>query len=136
MTDKVAPKSFPYADALSGTRHVFVRELELDAIVGVHEHEKSAPQKLIVTLDLTVRDTGPTVGDTLSDVVCYQRIVERTKEICLAGHVHLIETLAEHIAAAALEDIRVRAVRVRIEKPDAFKDCRSVGIEIERLPSA
>ncbi len=133
MSKQDAPRRFPIADALSGTRHVFVRELELMATVGVHEHEKRAPQRIVVSLDLTVRDGGALPSDRLDDVVCYERVVSRIKEICAAGHVNLIETLAERMAEAALEDPRVLGTRVRIEKPDAFADCRSVGIEIERL---
>ena len=49
-----------------------------------------------------------------------------------SGHVNLIETLAERIAANCLADPRVLSIRVRIEKPDALPSCRSVGIEIER----
>ena len=136
MTEHEAPRRFAIADALSGTRHVFVRELDIMATVGIHEHEKLAPQKIVVSLDLTVRDSGLVSSDRLDDVVCYERVVDRIKEICGAGHTNLIETLAERMAAAALEDRRVLGTRVRIEKPDAFADCRSVGIEIERLQPA
>jgi dihydroneopterin aldolase len=41
--------------------------------------------------------------------------------------------MAERIAAECLKDARVVSARVRIEKPDIFDDCRSVGIEIERF---
>jgi len=47
-----------------------------------------------------------------------------------------VETLAERIAAFALEDARVRAVRVRIEKLKIIPDAASVGVEIERLSGA
>jgi dihydroneopterin aldolase len=40
--------------------------------------------------------------------------------------------LAERIAALALEDSRVRAVTVRVEKLDIFDDAESAGVEIVR----
>jgi dihydroneopterin aldolase len=46
--------------------------------------------------------------------------------------VRLVETLAERIAEACLEDERVEHVRIRIEKLDVFADAASAGIEIER----
>jgi dihydroneopterin aldolase len=49
-----------------------------------------------------------------------------------AGHVNLVETLAERIAEACLHDLRVHAVRVRVEKLDVFPDAVSAGVEIER----
>ena len=50
-----------------------------------------------------------------------------------AGHVNLVETLAERIAAMCLEDRRVLSARVRIEKLDVFAEAESVGVEIERF---
>ena len=71
--------------------------------------------------------------DKLHEVVCYEDVVRKVQSICAADHVNLIETLAERIAASCLADERVHAVRVRVEKPHAFEECASVGIEIERL---
>jgi dihydroneopterin aldolase len=50
-----------------------------------------------------------------------------------AGHVELVEQLADRIARLCLEDPRVRSARVRVEKLDAIADCAAVGVEIERL---
>ena len=63
----------------------------------------------------------------------YEVVVRQVESIVAQGHVHLVETLAELIAAACLSDRRVAAVRVRIEKPDIIPNARSVGVEIERL---
>jgi len=49
------------------------------------------------------------------------------------GHVKLVETMAEEIAAAALRDRRVKRVRVRVEKLDIIEG--AVGVEIEREQS-
>jgi dihydroneopterin aldolase len=124
------------ANAINGTRHVFVRDLELMAVVGVLEHEKKQAQKIVISVDLTVREGGEGgegLDDRLENVVCYGQVVDNIKSIIARGHVNLIETLAEMIAASALEDKRVLAARVRIEKPDIIPECASVGIEIERL---
>ena len=39
----------PYADAATGVRHVFVRDYETDAEIGVWSHEKGATQKVVRT---------------------------------------------------------------------------------------
>jgi dihydroneopterin aldolase len=121
------------ADAIRGTRHVFVRDLLVEATIGVHDHEKHAPQPLVISVDLTVQEDPGNHQDQLGRVVCYESIVRLIQELCGNGHLNLIETLAEHIAEGCLEDSRVEAARVRVEKPDALSECRSVGIEIERL---
>ena len=124
------------ADALRAIRHVFVRDLEIDAVIGVYEHEKQASQKIVVNVDLTVSEAGQSHDDDLSGVVCYEEVVNRVKTIVSDGHVNLVETMAEKIAAQCLEDPRVLSARIRIEKPDAFPDARSVGVEIERTQPA
>jgi dihydroneopterin aldolase len=46
--------------------------------------------------------------------------------------VQLVETLAERLCEACLEDKRVVSARVRVEKLDVFPDATSVGVEVER----
>ncbi len=123
------------ANAAARTRHVFVRDLEVWATVGVHAHEKRAPQRLVMSVDLTVHEATSPLHDRLENVVCYEQVVRHIQKICRAGHVNLIETLAEKIAEKCLTDPRVLAVRIRIEKPDILAECASVGVEIERLQS-
>ena len=114
-------------------RHVFVRDLEIIALLGVHEHEKRKAQRIVVNIDLSVREEPTSLADDIKNVVSYEAVVRRVEAIVAQGHVHLVETLAERIAEACLADERVSAARVRIEKPDIIPNARSVGVEIERL---
>lgn len=121
------------ADARQALRHVFVRNLVLPANIGVHGHEKGRTQRVRVNLDLGVREGGGRSPDELSQVVCYEEITQSVRGIVARGHVNLVETLAEDIAAMCLEDPRVRCARVRVEKLDVLAEAESVGVEIERL---
>jgi dihydroneopterin aldolase len=114
-------------------RKVFVRELELMAHVGVFEIEHRYEQRLVVSVELDVVDTYDGTSDRLADVLDYGAVVTSIQRIVEAEHVNLLETLAERIATTWLDDTRVKAVRVRLEKPDILPGCRSVGIEIERM---
>lgn len=129
---KLFDTSPPLASAVRGIRHVFVRDLTLSTEIGVTPREKHKAQRIIVNVDLAVQDISVRDSDAYSDVVCYDNVTQRVRSLAAAGHVNLVETLAERIATACLEDPRVVSARVRIEKPDIFPDCRSVGIEIER----
>ncbi len=121
------------ADASRAVRHVFVRDLRLDAHIGIHRHEEGRSQPIQVNIDLTVLEGAEPVADRLSEVVDYEQVVNAIRAIVDEGHVKLVETLAERVAASALADRRVRAVRVRIEKLKIIPDAASVGVEIERL---
>ena len=121
------------ADATRSFRHVFVRDLEINATLGIYEHEKLSPQRVIINIDLSVKERGEPLEDDISNVVSYEKVVDLIKEIVATGHVHLVETLAEMIAARCLENDWITGVRVRVEKPDIIPEARSVGVEIERL---
>jgi dihydroneopterin aldolase len=120
------------ASAASGLRHVFVRDLDLMALIGIYEHEKRDPQRIIVNIDLSVKEGEGPKDDDISHVVSYEVVVKKVEAIIAEGHTNLVETLCEKIAAACLRDKRVVAARVRVEKPDIIKNARSVGVEIER----
>lgn len=118
-------------DNAAGYR-IFLRDLELIASIGVHPHEKIKPQRIRVSVDLIVSLRPADAPDTLESAVSYEDVVNTIRGMVAEGHVHLIETLAERVAAACLAEPRVSWVKVRIEKPDIFPDAATVGIEIER----
>ena len=123
--------SLKIANAERAIRHVFVRDLLLDAHIGVYKHEKGGTQPVRVNIDLTVAEAVH--GDSLDNVVCYATVVERIRSIVAEGHLNLVEILAERIAGSCLEDERVRVARVRVEKLAAIPEAASVGVEIERV---
>ncbi len=119
-------------DAVRPVRHVFIRDLLLDAHIGVHRHEKGRRQRVRINIDLTVLENGPDSGDDLANVVCYEDIVEKVKTLIDAEHINLAETMAERIAARCLEDVRIVVARIRVEKLTVIAEAASVGVEIER----
>ena len=120
------------ASATAHVRHVFVRDLTMLALIGIHDAEKIKPQRIVVNIDLSVQELDSPMPDDISHVVSYEIIVKKCEAIVAEGHVNLVETLAEKFAEACLKDKRVAAARVRIEKPDIIPNAKSVGVEIER----
>jgi len=119
------------ADEKAKFRHVFIRDLELLAHIGIHGHEKTKHQPVRINVDLAVEDAQE-LEDRLDRVVDYEAITLRIRAIVARGHINLAETLAEAIAEAALEDARVKCVRIRVEKLHAVPGAESAGVEIER----
>ena len=121
------------AEAQPGLRRMFVRDLVMDAPIGVRAHELGRKQRIRLNLDLGVLDTEST--DRLESVVCYDDLIAAVRVVVDAEHVQLVETLAERIAEACFRDRRVMTARIRIEKLDVYPDAESVGVEIERRRS-
>ena len=126
--DTLSPQSGPAAPHY----RIFVRDLVLAGLIGVHSHEQNQPQRIQFNVDLLSEDGCITIDDNIANVVSYEDIVSGIKNLLARGHVGLVETLAEEIANMCLSDRRVRMVRVRVEKLDVFDEAASVGIEIER----
>ena len=116
---------------LRRARRVFVHDLILSASIGIHVHERTIPQKIRLNVDLALCDDSSSIEDSLEKTVCYEKILQKIRNIVASGHVNLIETLAEHIANVCLEDARVQRSFVKIEKLHTYHDVGSVGVEIE-----
>jgi dihydroneopterin aldolase len=124
--------TLPYADHAGSLRRVFVRDMVVETSIGVYDHEKHAPQRVRINLDLAVLEGEGVQNDDIATVLSYEDLVTGTREICRDGHVNLVETLGEKLADMCLADPRVRKVIVRVEKLDVFEDAAAVGVEIER----
>lgn len=134
MTNAKVVQPLQFADARNSLRHVFIRDLTLSASIGIYGHEKEHRQSIRINVDLAVREGDiSAVDDDISNVVCYEEVATRIRRLVDGGHVNLVETLAERIAALCLQDRRVRLARVRVEKMEVFPDVTSVGVEIERV---
>lgn len=132
MSERSKVQPLRIADAKRRIRHVFVRDLELNANIGVYHREKGQLQPVRINVDLTVEETDGDIEDRLENVVDYGAVVDGIKQILAGGHLNLVETLAEKVAAHCLADERVKVARVRIEKLKVIAEAHSVGVEIER----
>lgn len=128
-----AARSPEPAAPAAGLRRILVRDLVLNCEIGAFRHERGARQRVRINLDLGAREEPQPIADDLSNVVCYDEIVSAIRRLTEGGHVNLVETLAERIAAMCLADSRIRVARIRVEKLDVYPDAASVGIEIERF---
>jgi dihydroneopterin aldolase len=107
---------------------VFVTGLKVQAEIGVYRHEIGRVQPLVVDVELDVPSAG---SERLSDTLNYETILAAARAIAGQGHIELVETFAERLAAACLEDSRVTKARVRVEKPLALApDAVGAGVEI------
>jgi dihydroneopterin aldolase len=112
--------------------HVFVRDLVLPVAIGAYGHEHGHTQRVRFNVDVEVaRVAGP---DDMRGVFSYDVVMDAIKMILASGHVELVETMAERLAASILPHERVRAVTVQIEKLDVAPGAVGVRIRRERPP--
>ena len=112
---------------------VFVRGLRVDASIGVYPHEHESTQPIFIDVSLDLGNTPPPSDDRLPETIDYEAVANKAKALAKEGHVQLVETLAERLATWCLKDDRVRAVTVRIEKPNALAAADAAGVQITRV---
>ena len=115
---------------------IFLRGIELHAHHGLFEEEARLGQRFIVDIDWWL-DTAPAAAHANYDeTVGYEKVFAIVHEVSSGHRFHILEALAEAIAATVLERYgRVEKVRVEVHKPSApiagiFRDA---GVEITRL---
>jgi len=107
---------------------VFVRGLNVEAEIGVYAHEHGRRQPLLIDVEL---DIDAASCEHIADTVNYESVVAKARALAAEGHWKLIETFAERLARACLDDPRVIRARVRVEKPQALApDAAAAGVEI------
>ena len=117
------------------TTKIIIRDLRADMLIGVFEHEKKKKQPVVINIEARIRNNHDWGADDINKTVSYDPIVSGVRQLVARGHINLVETLAEHIAALCLEDSRVEDVTVRVEKTAVYDDAASVGVEITRTKS-
>lgn len=119
---------------LGHCRRVFLREILLDANIGIHAFEQTGAQRLVINVDAFVPLAVSTPRhDKIAEVVDYDFIRLTIRRRIEQGHINLQETLVDDIARAVLAHPGVVAVRVSSEKPDVYEDVDAVGVEVFRF---
>ena len=110
---------------------VFVHDFVLDCEIGVYTNERGVTQRVRFSVDVGLTPPPSAIEDNIDRTFDYDLIIKGIKGLIARGHISLVETLAEDVAALCLAHPRTAAVTVRIEKLD--KEPGSVGVEIYRV---
>ncbi len=114
---------------------VFIRQLRLQAWIGLYRHEKIAPQT--VEIDLEIALPGDAVFRTgkVADTIDYGVVVAQLRVLLAKERFGLVESLAERIADLILEDFKSPRVKVSVAKLGVLREAKQVGVTIERSRS-
>ncbi len=111
---------------------IFIEDLLARGIIGINDWEREKPQDILINIIITadLKRAGET--DDISHSVNYRTIAKKAQSIAETAERLTVEALAEDIANSCLEEPGVLNVRVKVEKPNAVRFARSVGVEVER----
>ena len=114
---------------------IHIEGLRVDALVGVHPHEREGRQPLLFDLELAFDNRVAAASDEVADALDYAAVCEAVREHVQGREDQLLETLLETLAGALLARFpAARRLRLRVHKPEAARalGCAGVGVSIER----
>ncbi|MGP8065737.1 MAG: dihydroneopterin aldolase [Acidimicrobiales bacterium] len=110
-----------------------VRGLTVLGTHGALATEQDRPQPFEIELLIETPFAPAAASDDLDRAVDYSKVVETVRELVVASHFQLLETLADAVASAVLADRRVDAVTVTVRKlRPPIADVETVGVRVVR----
>jgi dihydroneopterin aldolase len=112
---------------------IIIKDLEVDAHVGVTEAERAQPQRLLVTVELErdLAEAGRT--DSEAATTRYDVVVEMIRNVVSGQPRRLVEAVATEIADTILQHKFASAVTVEVKK-FSIPRSRYVSVQIHRAP--
>ena len=110
-----------------------VVDLEVQAHIGVTEEERAHPQRLLISIEISVESLARAArSDNVLATVNYFDVTQRIKNVIAERPRKLLETLAEVIASDLLKAYPMKRVTLEIKK-FVLPDAQYVSVKIDRL---
>ena len=107
-------------DDVASTRdRITLTGVRVRAHHGVFDFEREQGQEFVIDVSVAVDLSAAASGDDLGSTVHYGELAEAVVAAVGRDPVDLIETVAERVAAVALDHHAVEEVEVTVHKPEA-----------------
>ena len=111
---------------------IVIRDLRVEALIGIHRRERHAPQTVSIDLEIGVPGTAVFASDKVADTIDYEQVALGIRALASSGHFRLVETIADRIAALLIKDFGAPWVKVSVAKIGILPNAKFVGVTIER----
>lgn len=108
-----------------------IHDVVAEGRIGAFDWEQAKPQPIWIDLELEVDVPQAAARDDVHATIDYGRLVTAVKQQVQRKPYHLLETLAEELAAVVLKDFLTPEVMVRVKKR-ALPGIDYAAVEITR----
>ena len=120
----------PKKNKNSVRRSVFIKDFIIHEIIGIHEHEKIKKQKIKFNIVIDVNQKTIPRENELKSIIDYEKITNKLENLTKSKKYNFLESLIEDSFKEIFEDERINSVTIKVEKPEAIKNAKSVGVEV------
>jgi len=112
---------------------IHLKDIKLQAIIGTKPEERDRKQDIVLNIALTYDASQAIKTDDLHDALDYERLMQKIAGLVESSRFFLLEKLASAILTVNMQDDRVLAANIRVDKPQALSHfAQSVGIELSQ----
>ncbi len=111
---------------------VFIEELKLETIIGIHDWEREKKQPISLNIDIGCSIKSAAKSDKIEHCIDYFKVCESLKKLAEVHQYQLVESFVEEVSRIILEEYMAPWVRVKLNKPEAVNEASGVGVIIER----
>ena len=115
---------------------VFVKGLNVEAVIGVFDWERAITQPLLIDIALETDISRAAISDDVSDALSYKEVCDDVSEWCKEIQAKLLEHLAGQLSDRLLAKYPCQKITLSIAKPTAIAQTDAVGVQITRFASA
>lgn len=110
----------------------YIHDLQIETIIGIFDWERENPQRLYIDIDIGTDFSKAISSDNINDCIDYTQVSEHIEKLAAHHSYQLLESFAEQISQIILQQFNAHWVRIKINKPLAIINAKSIGIIIER----
>lgn len=111
---------------------VFIENLEVVTTIGVYDWEQQIKQKLILDIEMAHDNKPAALSDDVKDALDYFAVSQAVTSMIEQNKFLLIERVAQQVADLIQSTFSVPWVRIKVQKPGAVVNAKTVGVLIER----
>ena len=120
----------PKKDKSTIRRTVFIKNFIIQEIIGFHQHEKIKKQKIKFNIVMDINQNSFPNEKDIKSIIDYEKVTNKLRNLTRRKKYNFLESLVEDSFKEIFEDKRINSVTIKIEKPDAIKNAKSVGVEV------
>jgi len=110
---------------------IAIVDLEVAYCIGVTEEERAKPQRLLLTVDMSLDFSSAAVSDRLERTINYQHVAERLLKFGEGRKWKLVEKLVTDVADWIMSEYKPEAVMVEAKK-FPIPQAQFVSVSVER----
>jgi D-erythro-7,8-dihydroneopterin triphosphate epimerase len=109
-----------------------INDLKVRTFIGTNPQEKRSKQEIILNITFEYDAAKASQSDNLKHALDYQKLSQDVIKYIQESHFALLETLSDRVLKLIMNEKKILAAEVRIDKPKALPFASSVSVEMSR----